>query len=112
MEGTTTPNGFNWLYKRFVVDPPTSALVVYSRTTDNLENLSESYVLDLSKQYDDRLARQELDGQFVNLNSGNVYYAFDRNQHVKDIPATSDLYYVGLDFNVHPFCGVFFYFSQ
>lgn len=111
-KGTTTPNGFNWLYKRFVVNPPDSSLVVYSKTTDNLENLSEGYVRDLTKQYDERLAKQELNGQFVNLNSGNVYYAFDRTEHVKDIPLSNDIYFVGLDFNVHPLCGVFVIFRN
>ena len=106
-KGTTTPNGFNWLYKRFVLHSPESCEIVYSKTTDNLENLSDSYVRDLMKQYDDRLAKQELGGAFVNLNSGNVYYAFDRTKHVKEIPFSDGLYYVGLDFNVHPLCGVF-----
>lgn len=106
-KGTTTPNGFNWLYKRFVVNPPDSSKVVYSATTDNIENLSHNYVKDLKRQYDERLAKQELDGQFVNLNSGNVYYGFDRHEHVKEIPLKDGLFYIGLDFNVHPLCGVF-----
>lgn len=106
-KGTTTPNGFNWLYERFVVKPPKSAGVVYSKTVDNLMNIKSSYVDDLREQYDSKLAQQELDGQFVNLTSGKVYYKFDRNLHVKDVNDNGSFLFVGLDFNVHPLCGIY-----
>jgi hypothetical protein len=107
-KGTTTPNGFNWLYEAFVEKPLYDSSLIKSKTKDNLQNLSESYYRTLSQQYDSRLARQELDGEFVNLNSGKVYYGFDRFQHVKDVQdGNGDIIFVGLDFNVHPLCGVF-----
>lgn len=106
-KGTTTPNGFNWLYERFVVKPPTSSAVVYSKTTDNLMNIKSGYVADLREQYDSKLAQQELDGQFVNLTSGKVYYKFDRNVHVKPVNDNKHYLFVGLDFNVNPLCGVY-----
>lgn len=108
-KGTTTPNGFNWLYEAFVEQPLPNSMVVYSRTTDNLDNLAKSYVTALRSQYDSRLAQQELDGQFVNLSSGKVYYSFDRNINVKETDDTRHLIFCGLDFNVHPLCGVFGY---
>lgn len=105
---TTTPNGFNWLYEYFVENPTEYKRVIYSKTLDNLENLPDTYVKQLTDQYDSKMAAQELDGQFVNLNSGQVYYSFDRNRHVKDIELRdTDLLMVGLDFNVNPLCGVF-----
>ena len=109
-KGTTTPNGFNWLYEAFVEKPFKSTKIIKSKTSDNLANLKSSYVDDLKSQYDTRLAKQELDGEFVNLNAGRVYYTFDRGRHVKnvtDIPFA--LLYVGIDFNVHPLCGIFAY---
>lgn len=107
-KGTTTPNGFNWLYDHFVSNGSKDKEVVYSRTMDNLANLPESYIKQLQEQYDSRLAQQELEGQFVNLNSGSVYHAFDRRLHVKHIDANdNDLWFMGMDFNVHPLCGVF-----
>lgn len=106
-KGTTTPNGFNWLYETFVESPLKNSAVVTSKTTDNLMNLSEKYYETLNTQYDKRLALQELQGEFVNLNSGTVYYAFDRSRHVKRTEASNNLIYVGLDFNVHPLCGVY-----
>ena len=106
-KGTTTPNGFNWLYTKFVEKPLKASTVVYSTTMDNAENLGDDYVESLRGMYDSKLAAQELDGQFVNLNSGKVYYGFDRNKHVKSTHYRSGAIYVGLDFNVHPLCGVF-----
>lgn len=106
-KGTTTPNGFNWLYERFVMKPPKSSAVVYSKTTDNSMNIKSSYVEDLREQYDTKLAQQELDGQFINLTSGKVYYKFDRFEHVKSVNDNNHYLFVGLDFNVHPLCGVY-----
>jgi len=106
-KGTTTPNGFNWLYERFVQKPPKSSAVVYSKTSDNSMHIKASYVDDLREQYDSKLAQQELDGQFVNLTSGKVFYQFDRNKHVKSVNDNGSYLFVGLDFNVHPLCGVY-----
>ncbi len=105
---TTTPNGFNWLYEHFVEKPADHKTVVYSKTQDNLDNLPETYVSQLKESYDAKMAAQELDGQFINLASGQVYYAFDRKKHVREVELKdTDLLLVGLDFNVHPLCGVF-----
>ena len=106
-KGTTTPNGFNWLYERFVMKPPKSSAVVYSKTTDNLKHIKATYVDDLREQYDTKLAQQELDGQFINLTSGKVYYNFDRHEHTKSLNDNGEYLFVGLDFNVHPLCGVY-----
>lgn len=104
---TTTPNGFNWLYEYFVENASNKKKVVYSKTADNV-TLGRDYLERLTGQYDSKMAAQELDGQFVNMNSGQVYYSFDRNQHVKKVELKdNDLLMVGLDFNVNPLCGVF-----
>lgn len=105
--GTTTPNGFNWLYERFVEKPQESSLVVYSKTADNTANVDAGYLRDLREQYDSKLAEQELDGHFVNLTSGKVYYGFDRRINVKPVNDNHDAIFIGLDFNVHPFCGIY-----
>lgn len=106
-KGTTTPNGYNWLYSTFVENPLKSSKIIRSSTLENVENLSDAYYDTLRAQYDSRLARQELDGEFVNLSSGKVYYAFDRQIHLKEVTHDHAIVYVGLDFNVHPLCGIF-----
>ena len=105
---TTTPNGFNWLYEYFVEKPEDYKHLVFGSTMDNIDNLPGTYVQQLRDQYDSKMAAQELDGQFVNMNSGQVYYSFDRHKHVKQVELMpTDLLMVGLDFNVNPLCGVF-----
>jgi PBSX family phage terminase large subunit len=107
-KGTTTPNGYNWLYEYFVQNAMPYKSVHYAKTLDNAVNLPDSYVRNLKDQFDSKLAQQELDGAFVNLTAGNVYHAFDRNRAVR--PGTlmpNDHLILGLDFNVHPLCGVF-----
>lgn len=105
---TTTPNGFNWLYEHYVHKANEHKKVIMSNTLDNIDNLDEIFVERLRSQYDKKMALQEIDGQFINIDSGQVYYGFDRNQHVKNVELfDSDLLIVGLDFNVHPLCGVF-----
>jgi PBSX family phage terminase large subunit len=111
-KGTTTPNGFNWLYTAFVEKPLPGASLITSKTTDNLVNLSESYVETLLSQYDSNLMRQELEGEFINLTSGKVYYSFDRRKNVGPVSESNNIIHLGLDFNVDPLCGVFGYFRD
>lgn len=106
-KGTTTPNGFNWLYKRFVEKPSASSKVVYGSTRDNVVNLKPGYYEDLAQNYDSRLAQQELDGRFVSLNAGRVYHSFDRRKQVISAIRKGEPIHLGIDFNVHPLCAVY-----
>lgn len=106
-KGTTTPNGFNWLYTAFVEEPLRNSRVIKCKTKDNLANLGGDYFETLNDQYDDKLAQQELEGEFVNLTSGLVYYTFDRRKHVSEYTGNRNSIFVGLDFNVNPLCGVY-----
>lgn len=108
-KGTTTPNGFNWLYESFVESPLENSHIITGRTKDNLGNLSSNYYKVLSTQYSSKLAQQELEGEFVNLTSGKVYYSFDRRKHVQSVDIDDRWIWLGLDFNVHPLCGLFAY---
>jgi len=109
-KGTTTPNGLNWVYEMFVENPKPGTHVVRARTKENVANLGANYLKTLMSQYDSKLAQQELDGQFVNLNSGSVYHAFDRFKHTRKFEENFNVpLFVGLDFNVNPLCGVYVY---
>jgi len=109
-KGTTTPNGYNWLYETFVENADENTKLIRSSTLDNAANLSDSYIRNLRKNYDSKLAQQEIDGEFVNLSSGKIYYQFDRDKHIDTVPDSPDfLLNVGLDFNVNPLCGTFIY---
>ncbi len=108
-KGTTTPNGYNWLFKRFVQNPGQSTRIIYSRTQDNAGNLGTNYIKNLYEQYDPKLAKQELEGQFINLSEGKVYYFFDREKHVQPIQYNNELLTYGIDFNVDPMCAIVSY---
>jgi len=71
---TTTPNGQNWLYRRFVQEQLGYALH-YGKTADNPFNVA-GFAAELRRQYagDPAYAAQELDGQFVDL-SGSKRFA-------------------------------------
>lgn len=96
----SSPKGFNWFY-----DFCTSNHVELfkGRTKDNI-NLPKDYYKQLVELYggeDSPLARQELFGEFVNIGSGAVYYAFSRDKHVGTLQYNLNLpIYIGADFNI------------
>jgi len=112
---TSSPNGFDWIYEEFVAKPrdPATAdayanhAAYFARTAEN-KHLPPDYVAALVASYDPRLARQELDGQFLNIAAGRIYHAFDRRVHVTDeaefVPGEPLLW--ALDFNVTPMTAV------
>lgn len=106
----STPEGHNFMYDYFVKNAidhdntvRTDRRMVHMRSFDN-PYLPESYFETILANYPENLARAYLNGEFVNLNSGRVYYAFDKdeNNHNKtlaDFPADTPLC-IGVDFNV------------
>ena len=100
---TTTPNGYDYLYDYFVGDKKTPEFkIIHARSFDN-KYLPDGFVDTLKASYDDKVYRQEVLGEFINIQSGRIYYAFDRDKHVKPTkynPAYP--IYIGNDFNVNP----------
>ena len=75
--------------------------LVRMRTADN-PHLPPDFIERLQANYDPSLLRAYLDGEFVNLTTGQVYDRFDRAKHVTtDLPELDrEPLRVGLDFNV------------
>jgi len=104
---TTSPNGFNWAYDEFENKDGNNITkdiaLIRGKTRDNIF-LPDGYYNSLLEDYggpDNPLAKQELFGQFVNLQSGAIYWAFDRKRHVKSCKADPKFpVYVGQDFNI------------
>ncbi len=104
---TTSPNGYNWAYDEFENKDGSNITkdiaLIRGKTRDNIF-LPEGYYDSLLEDYggaDNPLAKQELFGQFVNLLGGAIYWAFDRNRHVKHCkPDRKFPVYVGQDFNI------------
>ena len=103
---TTTPEGFNWHYDYWKDNPRKGYLLINGKTTDN-KFLPQEFIDTLRENYDERLLRAYLNGEYVNLQSGQAYYNFERNKNVKKTEYDPNREIVlCLDFNVRPMCGV------
>ena len=106
---TSSPNGFNWCYDLFEGQDDPEAVgyenyrLIRALTKQNTY-LPAGYYEMLLEAYggeDSDLAKQELFGQFVNLQEGAIYNMFDRKLNVRECKLNKDHpVYVGVDFNV------------
>lgn len=106
---TSTPSGFAFLHHHFVengVDPQgnvrTDRKLYKAKTHDN-PYVPLAYIQTIRTNYTPKEAEAYLNGDFVNLLSGNVYHAFDRaanatTKTLQDFP--NHILHVGMDFNV------------
>lgn len=99
----STPEGFRAMYKIFVEKENTNTRLIRARTKDN-PFIRPEYIDMLMTQFPQAQLRAYLDGEFVNLTQGNVYYNFDRTLHHTDRTLQSfkpnSIIHCGLDFNV------------
>lgn len=97
----TTPEGFGFVYERWVKKPAPGYVLFRARTVDNADFLPEGYIDNLRNTYPSNLLAAYLDGEFVNLKAGSVYPEFDRalNASAEEIKERETLH-VGMDFNV------------
>lgn len=105
---TTTPEGFNWVYRKFVkelaANPAQRPLygIVHASTRDNAKNLPKDYIPSLRGSYPANLVDAYIDGLFVNLTSGNVYPNFSRHlSHTSEIIRPGEALHIGMDFNIN-----------
>ena len=99
---TTSPFGYNWIYNNFAGDRKTKDHEMFTATIDDNPYLPPDYVQSLKDSYDPKLAEQELYGKFTNIQSGRIYYAFDRKKNLTDLTKQNYPVYGALDFNVNP----------
>lgn len=99
----STPEGYGFLYNQFKKEPLPDRRLIHARTYDN-PFLPPDYIQSLLDTYPTNLINAYLEGQFVNLSSGNVYYNFDRFKNHTDITVEDldryDVLHIGQDFNV------------
>jgi len=96
----STPEGFKFCYKRWVKLGGQEYGMVRAKTVDN-PFLPADFVQSLRDTYPAQLIEAYLNGEFVNLTSGAVYYAFDRHTHYSREQADDkEILYIGMDFNV------------
>jgi hypothetical protein len=100
----STPEGFRWMWTTFGSDEAKARAdrrLIKMRTADN-PHLPPDFIERLQANYDPSLLRAYLDGEFVNLTTGQVYDRFDRAKHVySTLPDISEQpLRIGIDFNV------------
>jgi hypothetical protein len=100
----STPEGFRWMWNTFGSDDAQQRAdrkLIKMRTADN-PHLPPDFIERLQANYDPQLLRAYLDGEFVNLTTGQVYDRFDRAKHlITTLPdITREPLRIGVDFNV------------
>lgn len=102
----TTPEGYRFTYKTFGKEVRDNYRLVKAPTRSN-PHLPEGYIDSLMQAYPANLIEAYLDGEFVNLTSGTVYYAYSRADplfHHELYPPQHPMegrILVGVDFNVY-----------
>lgn len=98
----TTPEGFRFVYERWVKNEAEGYELIKAKTEENAANLPERYIDNLRNTYSSSLLAAYLEGEFVNLTSGSVYSSFDRVRHAThDRIEGNEPLHIGMDFNVN-----------
>lgn len=96
----STPEGFNFLYDRWVKNKKPGYELVQAASESN-PYLPPDYIQSLRDSYPGALIDAYLNGQFVNLTSGTIYSEFDRVKNNSDEHILKDdQLFIGMDFNV------------
>jgi len=103
---TTTPEGFKATYELFKKNPLPDSHLIQMSTYSNAHNLPDDYIDGLMALYPEQLIKAYLNGEFVNLQAGTVYYNFDREKHHTDAEPNKkyEPMHWGMDFNVMDMC--------
>jgi len=119
---TGTPEQLNWGYDLCVGDLKSrhNIGVVHAGTWEN-KALANEYVARLRGTFDGKAGQAYIDGKFINLADGMVYYGFDNVANVMDFQPGPDTETVngivvpigmeicaGIDFNVNPMSAAVF----
>ena len=107
----STPEGYRWMWQTFASEQAAGRAdrrLIKMRTADN-PHLPPDFIERLQANYDPSLLLAYLDGEFVNLTTGQVYDRFNRAVHVvpcewDELEAETIL--LGVDFNVGLMSGV------
>lgn len=104
---TTTPEGFRAVYKLFKQDPKPGYRLIQGSTIENKANLPEGYIQSLYDSYDPAAVEAYVNGQFVNLETGQVYRSYKRFEcNTNEEVRFNEPLLIGMDFNVQRGCAV------
>lgn len=100
----TTPEGFGFVYKRWVEEDKEGYERVHGKTKTALNAgfISSAYVQNLIGSYTVELQKAYLEGEFVNLRTASFYYGFS-SDHIRPVEIDLSLpLNLCFDFNVDP----------
>ncbi len=107
--GVWTPQGHDWLYKRFINKPVSGYECVRAKAFENkfLLEKTPDYYERLESSYDPKFYLQEALGEYVNSRADRVYHCFNPAVHLtrQAYDASKPLLWA-LDFNVAPMSSV------
>jgi len=106
---TGTPEELNWGYDicEGTRKDDFDIGLVQSSSAENIA-LGKAFTDRLKRGYTEQAVKAFVEGQFVNLQSGRVYYGFS-DKNIRDLPDPGLELILGLDFNVNPMAGVVFW---
>ena len=102
-----TPKGFDAVWERFIDKPGPDYAAVQATPRENHYVTETGYYDSLERSYERRLYEQEVEGKYLAIHSGTVYYSFDLRENIR--PVTYDPLQPlcwSLDFNVNPMASV------
>lgn len=107
---TGTPEELNWGYDICEGDRAEDfdIEVIHASTRAN-KVLGADYADRLERAFTAEAAEAYVEGQFVNLQSGRVYYGFNKDRNVMQLDDPGGELGLGLDFNVNPMGAVVFW---
>lgn len=109
----TTPEGFKFCHRMWDPDGANAMQnpqykLYKGRTLDN-PTVSKAFIDELRAAFPPNLLQAYMEGEFVNLESGAVYTAFDRHRcFTPRVINKGDTLHIGCDFNVGKTAGVVF----
>jgi terminase large subunit-like protein len=112
---TGTPEQLNWGYDLCAGEDKSKydVGVVYASSRANLAVAATGYIQRLEGTYAGKEADAYIEGQFANLSTGQVFYAFDPREQVGNVmvlpvPESAE-WGAGMDFNVNPMTASIFW---
>ena len=105
-----TPEQLNWGYDICEGDDRDryDISVMHVATEEN-KALPKQYLDTLLRGYTKKMQEAFLKGMFVNLSKGAIYYGFQADRNVMELPDPGHELEVGMDFNVDPMAAIVFW---
>lgn len=107
--GVWTPKGFDWVHRRFRGEPVEGYALVEAKPFENhfLLDSTPDYYERLKASYDPLFYKQEVLGEYLNTQVGQVYHCFNRRESCEEtVVGDDEVMLWSLDFNINPMSSV------